>query len=296
MNSFAEQLKYIRREKGISQKVLAQAIGVGQTTIANYERGTRTPNVDLIGKIAAELGTTVDNLIGVNKEKVTQLNHQSSDIKPSFTSYSHQLVHDLLKGEMALVMELAEEFIKFNLKASDIYQYILTPSLIQIGDLWQAGEIDVHTEHYMTFAIESIMGYLMQSQMQSFYDHRRFMGLAIEKENHVVGIKMINHLMMLEGWQSYYVGNNLANNLVITALKKQSTDVLGISCTLKEHLPNIKTLIKTIRKEPLLKELKIIVGGQAITNNTELAKTLGADAIGIDLVQTINQIKELVKK
>jgi methanogenic corrinoid protein MtbC1 len=297
MNLFAEQLKYIRRERGISQKLLAEALGIGQTTIANYERGTRTPNVELIGKMAIVLQTSVDELIGMNavsaetaKSKVHHL------VKKSYQSYCDQLLHELLKGDLKLVMGLVDEIKEMNLQAIEIYEHILTPCLVEIGDLWESGEIDVHTEHYMTFTIETIIGHLMQVQLQSTYDHRRFIGLAIEGEGHVVGIKMINHLMMLEGWQTYFIGNNISNDLVITALKKQSTDVLAISCTIKENVPNIEALIQRIKKEPLLKELKIIVGGQAIANNINIANALGADAIGIDLSQTIHQIKRLVDK
>ena len=37
--TFGEKLKKHRKEKGMTQKQLAEAIGVGATTIINYEKG-----------------------------------------------------------------------------------------------------------------------------------------------------------------------------------------------------------------------------------------------------------------
>ena len=40
----SERLKYLRREKKLSQAALAEAIGVGQSSIASYERDERKPS------------------------------------------------------------------------------------------------------------------------------------------------------------------------------------------------------------------------------------------------------------
>lgn len=53
--SFSENLKRIRTERGISQQELAKKVGVSQTAIYQWEKGTRTPKVDAIAKLASVL-------------------------------------------------------------------------------------------------------------------------------------------------------------------------------------------------------------------------------------------------
>ena len=61
--SFAENLKLIRTEKGISQNELANSVGVTQPMIAQYEMGIKFPNIVIGVELAKTLGTTVEKLV-----------------------------------------------------------------------------------------------------------------------------------------------------------------------------------------------------------------------------------------
>ena len=53
----------IRYEKGISQRELADKIGITDSAICQYENGKRSPNIQTLKKIAQVLNCTVDDLI-----------------------------------------------------------------------------------------------------------------------------------------------------------------------------------------------------------------------------------------
>lgn len=53
-----EYLKKVRTEAGISQKELAQKIGIKQSTYSQYETGRRRPKLDTLGKIMSALPPT----------------------------------------------------------------------------------------------------------------------------------------------------------------------------------------------------------------------------------------------
>lgn len=61
--TFADTLRNIRKEKGITQEVLAHKLGITKGMISQYETGKRTPKLDTIKKIAAALGCNVNSLI-----------------------------------------------------------------------------------------------------------------------------------------------------------------------------------------------------------------------------------------
>lgn len=67
MAVFNHNLSEIRMKRGISQKDMANSIGVAQSTYSLYEKGAREPNIDKIIKITEVLGISADKLLGIEK-------------------------------------------------------------------------------------------------------------------------------------------------------------------------------------------------------------------------------------
>lgn len=66
---FAQRLRAMRQERGFaSQQALADALGVGQSTIANWEGGRREPNYALSVKLADCLEVSLDYLLGRSED------------------------------------------------------------------------------------------------------------------------------------------------------------------------------------------------------------------------------------
>lgn len=62
---FGERLRQLRLEQGMSsQQALAEALGVSQSTVANWEGGRREPGFALTERIADYFQVTVDYLLG----------------------------------------------------------------------------------------------------------------------------------------------------------------------------------------------------------------------------------------
>ncbi len=65
--SFGTRLVGIRKEKKISQAELASRVGLHSNALGRYERGEAVPSVEIAAKIASELGTSLDYLIGLSE-------------------------------------------------------------------------------------------------------------------------------------------------------------------------------------------------------------------------------------
>lgn len=72
---FNKNLRWAREQKGLSQKDVAEKIGVAKSTYSLYESGSREPNVQTIKKIADVLGVSADELLGINIEPTTIAAH-----------------------------------------------------------------------------------------------------------------------------------------------------------------------------------------------------------------------------
>ena len=59
---FAETLKKLREEKGISQKELGKRMYVNHSTIARWENGSRLPNAAMLVRLARSLGVDANTL------------------------------------------------------------------------------------------------------------------------------------------------------------------------------------------------------------------------------------------
>lgn len=88
--SFAETLKLIRTEQGLSQQQLADKLFVDRSSIANWESGRRVPNALLITRIAETLGVEIGMLMtSVNEEE---------EAKPRVIVLDDEKI--ILRGEM----------------------------------------------------------------------------------------------------------------------------------------------------------------------------------------------------
>lgn len=63
-----ENIKKYRKQKGLTQKILASKVGVTASTITKYEKGDLEPSLDTIKKIANVLDVPMSTIIGDNLE------------------------------------------------------------------------------------------------------------------------------------------------------------------------------------------------------------------------------------
>ena len=67
MTKIKERLKKIRKENGVSQKEVADYLGVSVSAYSNYEQGIREPSLDMLLKLSDFFDTTCDYLLGKEK-------------------------------------------------------------------------------------------------------------------------------------------------------------------------------------------------------------------------------------
>ena len=70
-NVFAERLKQLRKEKGMTQIDLAKAIGVSNGTVAMWETGKRRPSFELLDKLSDVFDRRLDYILGASDDPST---------------------------------------------------------------------------------------------------------------------------------------------------------------------------------------------------------------------------------
>ena len=92
---FYENLKLAREQKGLSQKDVAEKIGVAKSTYSLYESGNREPNVQTIKKIANALDVSADISIHAPTKGATSHPSVSSMELHNFNPRSHEGSDDI---------------------------------------------------------------------------------------------------------------------------------------------------------------------------------------------------------
>lgn len=67
MNGFGERLLELRRASGLTQKQVADALGIHSITYLHYEKDQREPPLDTVVRIAAFYDVTTDYLLGADR-------------------------------------------------------------------------------------------------------------------------------------------------------------------------------------------------------------------------------------
>ncbi len=65
MEVFAERLKSLRIEHGLTQEQLAKEVGLSQSGIARWESGSQIPNIEIAKKFAIFFKVSIDYLAGL---------------------------------------------------------------------------------------------------------------------------------------------------------------------------------------------------------------------------------------
>lgn len=116
-----ENIKKYRKNSNLTQKQLAEKIGVTVVTIQNYENSRREPNLITLNKIADALGATINDLLndtepnfGVELTKSTNKNYYSNlsleELRDLIKTKSDNKILDIDKLK-SLSHEEIEEFL-----------------------------------------------------------------------------------------------------------------------------------------------------------------------------------------
>lgn len=94
MTDFGELLKRLRLNAGITQKQLADKIGISKNAVSYYEQSLRCPSSDILIKIARVFHVSADFLLGLDNEKQTFDVSMLTDKERDFLSSVYRFLCD----------------------------------------------------------------------------------------------------------------------------------------------------------------------------------------------------------
>lgn len=83
--TLGEKIASVRKEKGMTQEMLAEQLGVTRQAVARWETGLSVPDAGMLVRIAGALDTTVNDLLGEEEPE------QGRDLAAELEALNRQL-------------------------------------------------------------------------------------------------------------------------------------------------------------------------------------------------------------
>ena len=199
----------------------------------------------------------------------------------------------LVLGEPVLARAVIEQALVRGLSRADIYLEVLAPSQIRIGELWHEGRINVAQEHLATTITMEMMDYLRQGMASQTALGMRAVVTPVEGDQHSIGARMIADFLAMDGWEVDFLGQGTPGNDLAEFVQHRSVNLVALSSTLREFLPNAKATADAIR-ELIFPAPKILLGGGALTGTAPDVEALGCDATAGNVLEAVAEARRLV--
>jgi methanogenic corrinoid protein MtbC1 len=156
------------------------------------------------------------------------------------------------------------------LPAEAAFADVLRPALVEIGELWEAGDVSVAQEHLATSAVRAAL-------LRLLADHRGSVrGIAVlacaPGERHEIGLLMLAVLLRAEGWQVAYLGPDTPADDAAALARELAASALLFSATCEESAAALGDALPEAR---VSEQVQVLVGGRA-TPHRDLADALVA--------------------
>lgn len=116
---------------------------------------------------------------------------------------------------------------------------------------------------------------------------------TVQGDLHDIGKNLVVMMLSSSGFDVIDLGTDVTSDKFVEVVSKEKPDIVGMSCLLTTCIPEMKKAIEEIDKNKLRKDLRIIIGGAAVSEN--VAKEVGADYAAKDVIDGVNMCKRWIK-
>ena len=294
MSDFGLRLKLIRRQQNITQKQLADALNLAQSTIANYENDIRFPGELQLRQLSETLNVSVDYLLDIQSslkpDETSAITDENILSDTQLEALHLQLIDLLLSGDETTSTEKVMTAYQQGNETLRLIESIYIPILKTTGLLWQKGEISIANEHFISNLIDRWLA-MTSTATQSPKKPYSAVFIVPSGEEHVLILKMIKEYFRQCNWKTYYLGNSIPFSSLNSFIELNKINLVVMSVSITSHLNSAEDLIQALKSQNVRHSPKILIGGSAIENAEHALSRLRADYY----VANISELSTLIE-
>jgi len=205
--------------------------------------------------------------------------------------YTQQLYKALIRHDEARASEILREAMS-GYALRPLFEQVLIPCLVQIGEAWYRGDIRITTEHFASAFVRGKLLTLFQT-----YPVRRgnpfiLVGGA-PYEQHELGALMLAILLRSEGYRVEYLGPDIPLEDLVDYAREERPALIVLTATSEESALAMRRLqekLSRLRPAPLFG-----YGGAAFLRMPDLIQRVPGVFLGKTLSEGADKIGDLLK-
>jgi methanogenic corrinoid protein MtbC1 len=200
-------------------------------------------------------------------------------------------LHDALitHDEIAAATVFEKAAASFDL--APLFEFVIIPVLVEIGDDWFNGRIKVATEHFASTFIRSRLMSIFQS-VPTIRSSTNIMVGSAPDELHEIGPLMVAILLRQAGFRVEYLGPDLPLEDLAYYAKSQKPKMIILSATIKDSIHSLAGFDQQLQK---IKPKPIFgFGGAAYVRNPELIGNTPGVFLGETISQSIQTVQDVL--
>ncbi len=201
---------------------------------------------------------------------------------PPLTALAALYLADVLAGRDSAAEQSVIDALDRGMALADIYVVIIGPVMREVGRRWHANQISVGQEHYVSAAVQTLLGSLYSRFFTGKAKGPVVVVACAQGDLHEIGPRMMADLFQLTGWNSHFLGGDTAPALVASFVEHVDAELVALSAMMTATLPALAAQIALLRVRDGGSKRKILVGGYPFSVDADLWRRVGADGHAVD--------------
>jgi MerR family transcriptional regulator, light-induced transcriptional regulator len=170
-----------------------------------------------------------------------------------------------------------------SLSVEDVLLKVIQPTLIEIGEKWHRGEINVAHEHQASNFLRGKLHGLLELAGHSKHGPAIIVACA-PGEWHEIGALMMAIFLRRAGFRTHYLGANTPVEDLVRFAREVKAEALMISASNAEVIENLRGTARFLLEAAPM----VIYGGNAFNERPEMARELGGEYLGSDSAMALD--------
>lgn len=209
---------------------------------------------------------------------------------------SHERMVQALIGESDVAAHvIVEGLLEIGVRAETLLDDAFPRAARALGDLWCADDADFYT---VTVGMTRLHR-LVHEVSAPFLAEQAFPGSAgrillcgVDGEQHLLGLSILAEFLSRDGWD-VHLFSAIPSSVLLDKVRNADYNMIGFSVAAGTKVSRLRTTIQRVRQVSRNRDIRILVGGLAITEDPTLCARLGADGSATDASSTVREARRL---
>jgi methanogenic corrinoid protein MtbC1 len=197
-------------------------------------------------------------------------------------------------GGSEKICALIEKASSQNISIPDIVEKGLRAGLQQVGAKYEAGEYFLAELLFAASILDEVMQFIKPKlDAEAIQKAGTILLGTVRGDMHDVGKNIFKMMAVATGFEVDDLNVDVDPSLFVQESKRIRPEILGLSCLLTTALSEIKVVIDMLRESEIRRQVKVLIGGNAVTK--EFAREVGADAAALNAIEGVDFCRGAVK-